>query len=212
MWGVFLLLLASTPFWVNFPALFAKLGVGLSSERAEKALLPPPAAKPTKAGVSAKVNEFLREEGDLLPGAKAEIVGIIDLNGDGVWEVVANAEAGGAYTTLFAVMEYKGGNVSYLNLVDREGEAKHARFVDGSSVRHANAFKIFNDEKRGKAYVQLTGESDNTGTKWTWDVAAYSWNGRAFAYHKNLSEKILSEDPQKIFQEEDYLNELFQQN
>ncbi|MEK7085248.1 MAG: hypothetical protein AAB904_01825, partial [Patescibacteria group bacterium] len=176
MWGAFLLLLASTPFWVNFPTLFAKLGVGLSSERAQKALPPPPAAKPAKTDVSAKVNEFLRKEGDLLPGAKAEIVGIIDLNGDGVWEIVANAEAGGAYTTLFAVTEYKGGNVSYLNLIDREGEAKRARFIDGSSVRHANAFKIFSDERRGKAYVQLTGESDDTGKKWTWDVAAYSWN------------------------------------
>ena len=109
-------------------------------------------------------------------------------------------------------MEYKGGNISYLNLIDREGEVKKARFVDGSSVRHANAFKIFNDNKRGRVYVQLTGESDDTGTKWTWDVAAYSWNGRAFAYNKAVSERIVGEDPQKIFQEDDYLNELFRQN
>ena len=207
---MFLLLLASTLFWVNFPALFAKLGVGLSSKRAEEAPPPPPAAKPTKADMSAKVNELLRTEGDLLPGAKAEIVGIIDLNSDGVWEIVASAEAGGAYTTFFVVMEYKEGNVSYLNLIDREGEIKNARFVDGSSVRHANAFKIFNDEKRGKAYMQLTGESNETGTKWTWDVAAYSWNGRAFAYDRKISEGVIREDPQKVFMEEDYLNKLFE--
>ena len=183
--------------------------------RPESVSLPPPpaaAAKPSKAEVAPKVKEFLRKEGDLLPEGDAEIVGIIDVNGDGAWEIIASAEAGGAYTNLFAVLAYQGGKVSYLNLVDREGGTKEARFVDGSSVRHANAFMIFNDEKRGKAYVQLTGEADSTGTKWTWDVAAYTGNGKAFRYNKTLSERITSEDPQKIFQEDDYLNELFRQN
>lgn len=212
LWAAVLLFLAGTPFWVDFPELFGKLKSRLAPENTSELSPPPSATKPAGTDVLPKVNEFLRREGDLLPGAKAEVVGIIDLNRDGTWEVVASAETGGAYTTLFAVMEYKNGALSYLGLVDREGEIKKAQFVDGSSVRHANAFKIFDDSKRGKAYVQLTGESDETGTKWTWDVAVYSWNGSAFRHNKVLSEKIAAGDPQEFFREEDYLDKLFQGN
>ncbi|MEK9166184.1 MAG: hypothetical protein AAB846_00435 [Patescibacteria group bacterium] len=213
-WGLALVVLASTPLWVNFGALSAKISALFDHESpAQNEAHPPPVVekKPSKETLRAKVNELLKKEGDILPGTQAEIIGVLDLNNDGVWEVVVTAEAGGAYTMLFAVMEYRGGKVALLNLVDRDGEQKKARFLDGSSVRHANAFKILND-KRDKAYVQLTGESDDTGAGWTWDIAAYSWSRGAFRYNRTLSEKIAAGDPQEFFREEDYLDKLFQGN
>ena len=65
-WGLGLVFLASTPWWVDFGAVSAKISALFGAEPPARNEAPPPSVvekKPSKETLRAKVNELLKKEG-----------------------------------------------------------------------------------------------------------------------------------------------------
>lgn len=123
-----------------------------------------------------------------------EIDQTMDLNANGRAELVFDLKDYGANTTTYGVVIFSGGKFDWLMLEEKDGKSRPAVFRDGASVRNANVFKILPAEK---ALAEVSGAGDNDGN-WTWEVAAYKWNGTKYVYNATLSAKIKSEQPKKI--------------
>lgn len=119
-----------------------------------------------------------------------------DLNGDGVEEIVLDLKDYGAYTDSYGVLAFNSGKLEWVMLREADGSGRPAIFRDGSSVKHANIFKIL-EEGGKKALVQIFGEEDED-ENWSWQAEAFSWNGSEYAYAAALSQKILKEQPKRF--------------
>lgn len=125
-----------------------------------------------------------------------EVSQVLDLDGDGIDEIVLDLKSYGAYSSLFGVISIKGGKISWVKLKDENGDRHLGIFEDGASVRNATIFKVLDSEKP-PALVQIFGGSQD-GTNWFWNADAYQWNGSIFTRVKELSDKIVSEQPKRI--------------
>ncbi len=125
-----------------------------------------------------------------------EVSQTADFNKDGTEEIVLDLKDYGAYTDSFGVLAWLGGKLGWVSLIEPDGTAKPAIFRDGSSVKHASVFRVF-DEAGGKALAQIIGDEGQDGN-WIWEAEAFFWNGREYAYDRALSEKILKEQPKRF--------------
>ena len=126
--------------------------------------------------------------------AAPEITERLDLNGDGIEEIVADLNDSGAYATSYGVFEFAEGKWKFLDLVSADGSMHPAVFWDGASVRNAEVFKVLEDHK---ALAQVSGLEDGEGN-WSWEAQAFSWNGSKYVYDSALSQKILKEQPKRF--------------
>lgn len=130
--------------------------------------------------------------------AAPEVTERLDLNGDGLEEIVADLNDSGAYTISYGIFEFRGGRWKFLDLILADGTTRPAIFQDGASVRNAEVFKVFEDKK---ALAQVSGSGDADGN-WSWEVQAFSWNGSKYVYDSALSQKILKEQPKRFENDE----------
>lgn len=126
--------------------------------------------------------------------AAPEVTERLDLNGDGLEEIIADLNDSGAYTISYGVFEFRGGKWKFLDLILADGTTRPAIFQDGASVRNAEVFKVLEGEK---ALAQVSGLGDDEGN-WSWEVQAFSWNSSKYVYDASLSAKIKYEQPKKI--------------
>ncbi len=134
-------------------------------------------------------------EVEVKPGDAPELSQTIDLNDDGIEEIILDLEDYGAYTESFGVLSFQDGNLAWVILKGASGDTRPAIFRDGSSVKHSNVFRIL--EEGGRALVQIIGEKDAAGN-WFWEVETFRWDGVSYAYDAALSEKILKEQPRRF--------------
>ena len=140
--------------------------------------------------------EGFSKEPEVKPEEVPEPIQSVDLNNDGVEEIVLDLKDYGAYTDSFGVLSFQNGKLDWVFLLEPSGEKRPAVFRDGSSVRHANIFRIL-EEGDKKSLAQVLGE-EIKGGEWSWEAEVFSWNGSAYAYNQALSEKILKEQPKRF--------------
>ena len=128
-------------------------------------------------------------------GETPEVTQAIDLNADGVDELIFDLKDYGAYTSSYGVVSFSNKKLNWIAIESKGGGSRPAVFRDGASVRHAEVFLVEEGAKR--AIADISGGGDNQGN-WTWEVEAYSWTDGKYKFDSALSAQILSEQPKKI--------------
>lgn len=120
----------------------------------------------------------------------------LDLDGDGLNELVLSLGTGGASTDSYGIFKINLASKTLIHttMKDPDGTISPTEFLSGSSVTHTDGFEFRQLGSDPQPHLVLENallniDADPTKVKnWLWDMEAYDWNGSMFAYDKALTD------------------------
>lgn len=121
---------------------------------------------------------------------------VVDIDNDGIKELIMNTGGGGASTDSFGIFKLDLGakKIIHTSMKDPDGTITPTEMLSGSSVTHSDAFDFIDVDSDGKQELAvfnsflMNQEAPKDLKSWDWHMEIYRWTGSLFEYDKSMTD------------------------
>jgi len=141
---------------------------------------------------------------------------LLDIEGDGIKEMVVNLGTGGASNVAFGVfkIDWEENKIEWLKVKKENGNIGNTNFLRGGSVMHQEMFyledldgdEIMEAIEKMSKYIGTSGDPEDWEKEenWEWEIWVYKWDGSMFVYDEELSNLLLETATWETYRNEEY--------